>query len=147
MLVVVLITAFSYAGLFDSPRPDDQTGLEKRPANSARIYGISALQMETLVEVDGKIIKDIAYGYTTIYVKPGKHILIVKMGNKQIFKNEITLKADEEYFFVIKPVLGGQMEFVADKDKFYNFYDDFRGRSSKNENRKRENHGMFDLTK
>ncbi len=145
ILFSVIISSLSFAGIFDSPNPDDQTGLEKRPANTARIYGISALQMEAIVEVDGKTVKDISYGYITIYVKPGKHSLVVKLGNKQTFKNEITLKADEEYFFVIKPVLGGQMEFAADKSKFFHFYDDYRGRA-KNENRKRENHGMIDLS-
>ncbi len=146
ILITVLISSLSFAGIFDTPNPDDQTGLEKRPANTARIYGISALHMEAIVEVDGKTVKDISYGYITIYVKPGKHSLVVKLGNKQVFKNDITLKADEEYFFSIKPVLGGQMEFVTDKKIFFNFYDDFRGRA-KSENRKRENLGMIDLSK
>jgi hypothetical protein len=147
VFLTILISSIAFAGFFDSPRPDDQTGLETRPANTARIYGISALHMETIVEVDGKTVKDIAYGYITIYVKPGQHTLTVKLGNKQVFKNEITLKADQEYFFVIKPVLGGQMEFVADQDKFYSFYDDYKGKRAKKEDRKREDCGMIDLSK
>jgi hypothetical protein len=150
ILFSILISSLSFAGLFDAPRPDEETGLVTRPANSARIYGISALYIETIVEIDGQTVKDISHGYVTIYVKPGNHSLVVKLGNKQIFKNDITLKADEEYFFVIKPVLGGQMEFVADKDKFFDFYDDYdktRGKKSYSKNRKRANLGMFDLTK
>lgn len=145
----VIFSSFAFAGIFDSPRPDEQSLGSSRPAGSARIYGLAVLMMETKVFINGKEIKDINHGYATFYVKPGKTDLVVKLGNKQEFKKEITLKADEEFYFVVKPVFGGQMEMVADKDKFDSYYDDSlsKAKSRKHSGSALQNLGSTDLSK